>query len=175
MRIDQNSMSLADSASNGIAQQHHGNYAVYAVADKLVWRDDSDPNRTVAIFGRVMGTPLKDRNLIDFSMNAGLVFHSPFRNRTADTLGMGMGYAHVSNEAAQLDRDTVIYSGTPSPIRSSEKYVEMTYQFQLKPWIQIQPDIQYVFNPGAGVAIQDDSSVRIKNELVMGIRTNISF
>ena len=175
MRNDQNSMSLADATSNGVAQQHHGNYAVYAVADKLVWRDDSDPNRTVAIFGRVMGTPLKDRNLIDVSFNAGLVFHSPFRKRSADTFGLGMGYAHVSNEAAQLDRDTVIYSGTPSPIRSSEKYVEMTYQYQLKPWIQIQPDIQYVFNPGAGLPSPDDPSARIKNELVIGVRTNISF
>lgn len=175
MRTDQNGMSLADPSSNGVELQHNGNYAVYAVADKLIWRDNSDPNRTVAVFGRVMGTPLKDRNLIDFSMNAGLVFHSPFRNRTADMFGMGMGYAHVGNEAAQLDRDTVIYSGTPNPIRSSEKYVEMTYQYQLKPWIQIQPDIQYVFNPGAGLPSPDDPGARIKNELVMGIRTNISF
>ena len=174
-RIDQNGLSLADPASNGIARQHHGDYAVYAVADKLVWRDDRDPNRTVAVFGRVMGTPLKDRNLIDFSMNAGLVFHSPFRNRPADTFGAGMGYAHVSKQVAQLDMDTVTFGGTPGPIRSSEKYVELTYQYQLKPWIQIQPDIQYVFNPGAGVPRPDDPSARIKNELVVGVRTNISF
>lgn len=174
-RIDQNGLSLADPASNGIAQQHRGNYAAYAVADKLVWRDDSDPNRTVAVFGRVMGTPLKDRNLIDFSMNAGLVFHSPFRNRPADTFGVGMGYAHVSNQYAQLDIDTVAFGGSPGPIRSSEKYVELTYQYQLKPWIQIQPDIQYVFNPGAGIPRPDDPSARIKNELVVGVRTNISF
>lgn len=174
-RTDQNGLSLADPASNGITQQHSGNYAVYAVADKLVWRDNSDPNRTVAVFGRVMGTPLRDRNLIDFSMNAGLVFHSPFPYRPADTFGIGMGYAHVSNQVARLDQDTVNFSGTPSPIRSSEKFVELTYQYQLKPWIQIQPDIQYVFNPGAGVPNPDDPSVRIKNELVIGMRTNISF
>ncbi len=175
MRIDQNGMSLGDPLSNGIAQQRRGNYAAYAVVDKLLWRDDADPNRTAAIFGRVMGTPLKDRNLIDFSMNAGLVFHSPFRNRPADTFGIGLGYAHVSHQVAQLDLDAVAFGGTPGPIRSSEKYVELTYQYQLKPWLQIQPDLQYVSNPGAGLPRPDDAGVRIKNELVIGIRTNISF
>jgi porin len=51
----------------------------------------------------------------------------------------------------------------------------VTYQYQLKPWIQIQPDIQYVSNPGAGLPRPDDPSARIKNELVIGVRTNISF
>jgi porin len=176
MRNDQNGLSLADPASTGIARQHGGNYAFYAVADKLIWRDRRDPNRTVAIFSRVMGTPLGDRNLVDFSLNAGLTFHSPFRNRAADTFGIGVGYAHVSNQVAQLDQDTVNFSGTAMPIRSSEEFVELTYQYQLKPWIQIQPDIQYVVNPGAGIADPNNADgSRIKDELVVGARTNISF
>ena len=174
-RIDQNGLSLADPASNGIPKQHHGNYAFYAVADQLVWVDEQDPNRTVAVFARAMGTPLKDRNLINFSLNAGMLFHSPFRYRAADTFGIGLGYAHVSGQASQLDRDTNAFGGTPGPIRSSETFIELTYQYQLKPWIQLQPDIQYVFNPGAGIPEPNSPSQRIKNELVIGIRTNISF
>lgn len=175
MRTDENGLSLADPASTGSARQHRGNYAVYAVADQLVWRDATDPNRTIALFGRVMGTPLKDRNLIDFSLNTGLVFHSPFRYRTADTFGIGLGYAHVSRQASQLDRDNTAFGNPPGPVRGSETFAELTYQYQLKPWIQLQPDIQYVFNPGAGVPSQDNPSERIKNELVLGLRTNISF
>ena len=38
-----------------------------------------------------------------------MVFHSPFRYRTDDTFGLGMGYAHVSARASALDRDTVAY------------------------------------------------------------------
>jgi porin len=174
-RLDQNGLSLADPNSNGLARQHHGNYAMYAVADHLVWRDARDPNRTVALFARVMGTPLKDRNLVDFSLNAGLVFHSPFVYRTADTFGIGVGYAHVSKQAAAMDRDTLYYNGSAGPIRSGESFVEMTYQYQVKPWLQIQPDIQYVFNPGAGLADPNDPAQRIKDELVLGVRTNISF
>ena len=174
-RYDTSGTLLADPNSNGIAQRHHGNYAFYAVADQLIWRDGVDPNRTIGVFGRVMWTPLKDRNVIDASLNAGFVFHSPFRYRTDDTFGVGVGYAHVSSRAAQYDADTNTYNDTPSPVRSSEKFVELTYQYQLKPWMQIQPDLQYVFNPGAGVPITSGSSQRIKNELVLGVRTNISF
>lgn len=174
-QTDQNGLSLADPNSIGQARQHHGDYAVYAVADHLVWRDERDPNRTIAVFARVMGTPLTDRNLIDFSLNAGMVFHSPFIYRTTDTFGIGVGYAHVSKQAAALDRATNLYSGTNSPVRSSESFVELTYQYQMTPWLQLQPDVQYVFNPGAGVANPNDPVHRIKNELVLGLRTNISF
>ena len=162
-----NDFSAISASGQDAGLQYSGNYAVYAVADKLVWRDPIDPNRTVAVFGRVMGTPLTDRNLVDFSMNAGLVFHSPFRNRPADTFGVGMGYTHVSNQAPQQVLQNL------DSIPRGEVFAELTYQYQLKPWIQIQPDIQYVVNPGAGVV--DTGDTRIKNELVVGVRTNISF
>ncbi|MBC7489186.1 MAG: hypothetical protein H7240_03530 [Glaciimonas sp.] len=39
----------------------------------------------------------------------------------------------------------------------------------------MQSDIHYIFNPDAGVANPNDPLHRIKNELVLGLRTNISF
>ena len=175
MAVDTNGLSLADPNSNGNPLQHQGNYAWYAVADQLIWRDDKDPNRTVGIFGRVMGTPLKAYNLIDFSANIGAVMHSPFKNRPADTLGLGVGYAHVSNQVAQLDQNTANFTNTFTSIRNSETFVELTYQYQWKPWIQIQPDIQYAMNPGGGLANPNIPNSKIKNELILGVRTNISF
>lgn len=175
MALDTSGLSLADTSSNGNPLEHQGNYAVYAVGDQLVWRDAKDPNRTLAVFGRVMGTPLKDRNLIDFSVNLGALMHSPFKNRPADTLGIGFGYAHVSNQVSALDQSTVAFSGTAMPIRSSEKFIELTYQYQLKPWIQIQPDIQYILNPGGGLSNPNHPNTSIQNEWIIGARTNISF
>ena len=49
------------------------------------------------------------------------------------------------------------------------------YQYQVAPWWQIQPDIQYVFNPGGGIANPNAPSQRVGNELVLGLRTNILF
>jgi len=177
-RFDQTGLSLADPNSTGQPRLHRGDYAIYAVADRLVWRDDTDPNRTIALFARAMGTPLADRNLIDFSLNAGFIVHSPFRYRTDDIFGIGMGYAHVSNRASSLDRDTNNFNGTPgAPVRSGETFVEMTYQYLLKPWIILQPDVQYIINPGGGIPDPTDPNPnhRIKNELVLGLRAIVSF
>jgi porin len=62
-----------------------------------------------------------------------------------------------------------------TPVRVTESVLEATYQFQAAKWWQIQPDIQYVSNPGAGLANPNDSAKKIKNELVIGLRTNITF
>jgi porin len=171
---DNTGLSLANSASNGNALAHHGNYAIYAVADQMVWRSFDEPDRNINLFFRVMGTPDGDRNLIAFSMNAGLTFHEPFLQRDDDTFGIGMGFAQVSSRAAALDRDTSLYSGTAVPVRGGETTLEAFYQYQVAPWLQLQPDLQYVFNPGAGLPNPNGTGA-IKNELILGVRTNILF
>ena len=172
--IDNTGLSLANPASTGIPRQHRGNYSIYALADQLVWVDPQEPDRTINLFGRVMGTPQLDRNLIDFSLNAGLNFHEPILHRDDDIFGVGMGYARVSPRAAALDRDTAFFTGAFTPIRSGETYVEVTYQYAAAPWLIVQPDIQYVFNPGAGVA-KPSGTGKLGDELVLGVRTIISF
>jgi porin len=174
-RFGTDGLSLANPDSNGIPLMHKGDWAWYAVADRLVWRDDTDPNHTVALFARVMATPLKDRNLIDRSLNAGMVIHSPFTYRTDDTFDVGVGYAHVSRQASLFDIDSIDYGDRPGgPIRNDETYAEVTYQYQLKPWIVLQPDLQYVWRPGAGLPLPVDPTTRIHNEVVLGLRATIA-
>ena len=116
-----------------------------------------------------------DRNLIVFRANAGV--NSKRRCQAAITIHSDSGYglAVVSASASALDRDTVLATGTPTPIRSSEQFIEITYQAQLAPWWQVQPDFQYVFNPGAGISDPSDSARRVGDEVVIGVRTNIAF
>jgi len=166
---------LTDPLSNGQARRHGGDYAIYAVADQMIWRGTSDPNRTLNVFARAMGTPLDDRNLIDFSMNAGIVLHDPFTYRTGDSVGLGVGYTHVSGQVAAYDRDLAIATTSFVPPQTGEAYVEATYQYEVTPWLQLQPDVQYVFNPGGGLANPNNPTQRIRNELVLGARTNIAF
>jgi porin len=180
LRFDNLGHSLADPDTTGIPYPHHGDVSVYAVADQMIWRKSDNPNRSVSIFGRVMDTPQGDRNLVDFSANAGIVYHDPLPNRADDTIGLGMGWAHVSGRAQGLDADTaaLIHETDPSafyPIRSSETYLEATYQWQVHPWWQIQPDVQYVFNPGGGVVDPSAPTRRVGDELVIGVRTNVLF
>jgi len=175
-RFDNTGLSLANPASTGIARKHSGDFSIYAVADQMIWRDAKDDDRNLNVFVRAMGTPQTDRNLVDFSLNAGLVFNEPIRHRDNDVFGIGMGYAHVSGRAADLDRDTGIFTGAYYPVRGSETFIEVTYQYQLTPWCQLQPDFQYVFNPGGGIPNPNSpSGQRVKNEAVLGLRVNIAF
>ena len=179
-RYDVNGVSLASPLSNGLPRQHRGDVSIYAVADQMVWRRGDNPNESVSVFGRAMGTPQADRNLADFSLNAGVVYHNPVANRPDDTVAIGMGYAHVSSAVSNLDRDGASYivaneMPTYNGIRSSETYVESSYTYQVHPWWQVQPDLQYVFNPGGGIADPDNPGRRVGDELVLGLRTNVLF
>jgi len=179
-RYDTNGLSLANPASNGIARNHRGNFALYAVADQMLWRNKDDPNNTLSGFVRVMGTPQNDRNFIRYSANVGLVYHEPFRNRADDSFGVGMGYVKVGSHVSGLDRDSAIVAAMVDPgslnvVRHTETYFETTYQYQLRPWWQLQPDLQYIFNPGGGIVNPNAPTRRVGNELVLGLRTNILF
>jgi porin len=174
-RYDESGLSLANPASNGAARGHHGNHAFYAVVDQMIWRSEDDADRNVNFFFRPMGTPLDDRNLITFSMNAGFTMHDPLPHRDDDTVGVGMGYAQVSDRARGLDRDTAAFTSTFFPARGGETFVEVTYQYQVTPWCQLQPDFQYVFNPGGGLPDPTSPGHRIGDEAVFGLRANINF
>ncbi len=174
-RYSDDGLSLADPNSDGNPQNHTGNYSIYGVVDQMIWRSDKDPNRTLSLFARVLWAP-PDRNLIDFSANFGFVLKDPFAYRTDDVFGLGMGYAHVSSAVAGYEADTGNFNpGTFSPQQGGETFVEATYQYFVFPWFQLQPDIQYVFNPSGGIENPNAPGTLIGNEFVIGSRAILQF
>ena len=143
----------------------------------MIWRspEPEEADRTLNLFLRAMGAPLGDRNPVVFGMNGGLVLHEPFERRDDDTFGAAVEYAHVSGAEAAFNQATAFYTGTFAPVRSGETVLELTYQYQLTPAVILQPDFQYVFNPGAGLANPGTPGQRIGNEAVIGLRTTLTF
>lgn len=121
-----------------------------------------------------MGAP-GDRNLINFSVNAGVTLKAPFEGRDDDSFGIGFGVARVSGGARAFDKDVAFFSGVPLPIRGTETFLEVTYQINVAPWWQVQPDFQDVFNPGGGIVNPNDPTKRIGNEAIFGLRNTITF
>ena len=173
-RFDLAGLSLADPASSGNPLMRHNNFGVYGVMDQLLWRPDSHSLRAVGMFARIMGGP-GDRNLANFSLNTGITLKAPFSGRDNDTVGLGYGLARISNAASDRDKDAISFSATGFPIRSSESFIELTYQAQIAPWWIAQPDLQYVFTPGGGIANPLIPGQRVGNEVVLGLRTNVTF
>ncbi|HEY6430866.1 MAG TPA: carbohydrate porin, partial [Acetobacteraceae bacterium] len=167
-RFDSAGLSLANPASNGVARMHRGNFSFYAVADQAVWQPDAQGPRSLGVFARLMGAPA-DRNLVSFSVDAGLNLKDPLPGRDSDSFGVGFGVAKVSGVASGLDGDTGFFTGTAYPVRGSETFIEVTYQYQIAPWWQVQPDFQYVFMPSGGVPDPVDPGRRIGNEAVFGL------
>lgn len=174
-RFDTNGVPLVSGDSNGIGAPHHGNYSVYAVVDQMVWRPDPGEPKSLGVFARVMYAPT-DQNLVRASANLGATLKAPFAGRDDDTAGLALTYIKVSDRVRQSDQDFINENpGTFALLRSSETVLEATYQYQVTPWWILQADAQYTWNPGGGIVNPNDPTQKIKNEFVLGLRTNITF
>ena len=65
----------------------------------------------------------------------------------------------------------------PIPIRDYEAAIELTYRWKLAEDWSIQPNLQYIFHPGANIAnpANPASVSAIPNALVLGVRTALEF
>ncbi len=119
-----------------------------------------------------MGAP-RDRNTLSLEVDGGITVKGPFASRPGDSAGIGFGWFHVSGAATELDRD-IAALGIPRPLRKVERLLELTYQAQIAPWWQIQPDAQYIGRPGGGVP-GTTISHRIPDAYIIGVRTTVAF
>jgi porin len=138
-------------------------WGLYGIIDQLIWRvPGSEDPVGVGVFARVMGAP-QDQNLIDFYFDGGVTFTGMIRGRPNDGLAIGFAYTGISDSVHGYDVDL----GEPVA-RNYEALIEICYTYQVKPGWTVQPDFQYIFQPGGNVAGVDDAAV-------LGARTSISF
>lgn len=172
LRRDFAGNSLASPASLGRPLSHSGDFSVYGIIDQPLFRGgDNAPGFDA--FLRVMGAP-GDRNLIDFYLDGGVTVANPF-GREKDTIGLAVAYSRIGSGARRLDSDTARFTGQPYPVRSAEILIEATYLIQVLPWWQLQPDLQYVINPGGGIPDPAQPVRLLGDALVLGLRTTITF
>ena len=161
-------LSLANPASNGIARRHNGNYGVYGMLDQMVWRLEGD--KGVGIFARAFANP-SDRNPVAWQIDGGIVANGLIAARPDDVFGLGVSYARISDRARALDADAVSF-GAATSRRDFEAIVEANYQWQVMPGWTLQPNVQYIFHPGAHAANPVDPAGKpIRNALVVGLRS----
>lgn len=149
---------LADSTDGG-------NAGYYAVMDQMLFRERGEPGASekcdegLGWFQRI-AFAAPDRNIVDLYFDTGLTYKGLIPRRNNDTLGLAFGYAQLSNGA----RGWLADEGA-SPV-GAEMELEFTYQAAITPWFVVQPDLQYVINPGA--------TSDVGNALVVGCRVSIT-
>lgn len=165
-------LALAETGGIGPGATRRNLWGIYAIGDQLVWRP-ADGRGGVGMFWRLAGAP-GGRSLVSFYANAGLSWKAPFAGRENDSAGLAVSYARIGDRARGLDSDTAFLIGS-YPRRRAETVLELTYQAQIAPWWQVQPDFQYVFDLGGGVPNPNRPGKRLGDAAVFGLRTNVAF
>lgn len=176
LRFDSTGVSLADEDnSTGIPHTYTYNRGIYAVLDQqLVPIPGEDETKGIGMFARFATSP-SNRNLIDYYFDAGLTFAGLIPYRPNDAFGVAFGFAHISRYQSGLDQDTIAFTGEPMPIQDYEAALEITYQAEIVPGWTIQPDFQYIFHPGGNVPDPNDPTQAVKDAVVFGVRTVITY
>ena len=166
-RFDSGGMPIAVKPNSG--RPIEGDWAIYGIIDQLIWRvPDSKEPKGIGLFGRVIGAPT-DQNLADFYADGGITFSGMIPHRPDDTLGIGLAYTGISSEAHGFDLNSGL-----AVARTHEVLAEVCYTAQLKPGWTVQPDFQYIWQPGGGMP-EPSGKGTVENAAVWGMRTTINF
>jgi porin len=164
---------LADPASTGIPLGRSTGFAVYGIVDQMVWQEPDTKGQGIGVFLQVMGAP-DAFNQSNLFIEGGMNWMGPFGGRDRDVFGLGVSYLGISPATRGYGSDVVFFTGSGSPYRSNETVIEATYLYQAATWWALQPDLQVVVNPGAGIP-SAASSKPLKDAVIAGLRITITF
>lgn len=128
----------------------------YVIGERRLWgRHDKTP-RFDAFFQ--LGIAASNRNLLNRYLGAGINVTGMLPARPDDIIGVGVARAHTSS---------TYRAALPTGARTAETAVELTYQAPINDHVFVQPDIQYIMDPGA--------DRQIGNATIVGLRAGVQF
>jgi len=131
----------------------------YSLAEGYIFRKPGS-SRGLMAFVR-MGIADREVDRFNYSFSAGLDFKGILKTRAKSELALSIADAHLS----PVYREALNAQGIAS--NSGETALELTYRDYLRPWVSLQPDLQYIINP--------DGLKSQQNGAIFGLRTEINF
>lgn len=152
--------------TDGEPKMHSENFGVYAAAQQMIWREEPHSDEGLSGFLRAGVSP-RDRSFFEFVVDGGVTYRGLLPARPDDQIGIGAVYARVSRDVRDSEQLDAYVSGTRySGYSDHESVLELFYSLQLNRWWIVQPDVQWIFNPGGGGG---------SDALVLGLRTALVF
>ncbi len=148
---------LTGTAPSGAPATSSGNQGWYAIADRTLWTRDG---RTLAGFLRV-GQAEDTFNTFDGYLGTGASLTGFWSARPDDAVGFAVATTFTGDDYQAAQK--LAGSGADS----QESSIELTYRTPITDWLTLQPDIQYIINPGVDPALD--------NALVILLRFELSF
>ncbi|MFV0416750.1 MAG: carbohydrate porin [Chthoniobacterales bacterium] len=136
-------------------------YGFYWHADQMVYQEEPGSDQGLTLWGAFVYSPQQSIAKLPFQSNGGIFYKGLIPGRDKDYTIFGAAYGKFSRDFAK----TVAVTKAGSP--DYELVFEAAYRFQITPFAYVQPDIQWVINPGG--------TGNIDNALVIGAQIGITF
>jgi porin len=143
------------------AQKQNGSYSLYWHFDQMLYRMDPYKDTGLSAWSAFMLTPQQNTAKMPFQYNGGLVYTGMIPSRPRDLTIFGLAYGNFSDNYAAANQTTL--GGTAS----YELALEGGYRVNLTKFAYIQPDVQWIINPGG--------TGTIPNALVLGAQIGVTF
>lgn len=118
---------------------------IYLLLDWQAWRETRDSAQGLAGFLR-LGHADNDASRFDFYAGTGLVYTGLIPGRDSDEIGLAVAVARNSDYTKSVSAQA---------LENTETAVELTYRAELTPWLALQPDLQYIVNPGTDPGLRN--------------------
>jgi len=134
------------------------NYGIWTIVDQMIWKESEsdDDDQGFGVFGQFSWAP-GDRNLFQEYYGGGFVYKGLLPGRDHDLIGFGVASAMFSNGFRAQS------AAAGDNVSRFETAYELFYKYQHSKFISLQPDIQYIANPGG----------LYKDALVAGLRFEV--
>jgi porin len=142
-------------------------YGFYVLGDQAMMRwGEPAERRHLGVFAAFVSAPDQRVNQMPYFFATGLVAYGFLPSRPRDFAGFGLAYGSYSGD---LRRAEEIQSFTDSAIgvQDWEMTLEFTYGCTVRSGLLVQPDLQFIINPGGNKAIP--------NALAVGVNVVFNF
>ena len=148
-------------AQFGSTETASNSYGFYWHADQMVWQEEPGSDQGLTLWSAFVLSPQQNISKLPFQVNSGIVYKGLVPARDHDTTMLGFVYGNFSDDYA----GTVAATGAGMP--SYEIALEAGYRIQVTKFAYIQPNVQWIINPGG--------TGNIPNALVLGAQMNVTF
>ncbi len=159
--------SVADAVVPG--QIDKGRYGMYLLGDQMILSFDGTPKRGLVALGQFSYSDCRT-SVFTQIIGAELIALGPFDARPNDFIDIGYARAGINhrNITAEYTKQATDDLSEES-LSGGEEVIEAGYGMAATPWLTIQPNFQYIINPGAF------AYTHYPNAWVFGIKTNATF
>ena len=136
-------------------------YGFYWHADQMVFQEEPGGSQGLTLWTAFVLSPQENIAKLPFQWNGGVTYQGLVPQRDEDTAMFGLAYGSFSDDYGNAGD---AYNGDPV---SYEMALEWGYRVQLSRFFYVQPNIQYIVQPGGTGSIPD--------AFVLGMQMGVTF